>query len=198
MSEQGLGPQYCGGVAGKYRIESFFHSRPLSIWELRNPVFVKIYMQKLVAFNFNKGAIARLKEKYPINKDKLSLDQIIKEWGPAVKKRLPSFRGKLLQDNGIEHPASLKLIDAFDKTFLFKGYEEYFSSLVPRDSMIVLAHNDAQENNALINLDDNLDMMFIDVEYSGWNPIAYDLANYFNECVCDNTNVKYYTVNYPL
>lgn len=142
MSEQGLGPQFCGGVAGEYRIESFFHGRPLTIWELRNPLLQKIYMQKLVAFNFNKGAISRLKDKYPIDKDNLCLDQYIKEWAPAVKKRLPSFRGKLLQDNGIEHPASLKLIDALDKTFLFKGFEEYFSSLIPRDSTIVLAHND--------------------------------------------------------
>ena len=27
MSEQGLGPKFCGGVAGEYRIESFFHGR---------------------------------------------------------------------------------------------------------------------------------------------------------------------------
>ena len=104
----------------------------------------------------------------------------------------------MLQDNGIGHPESLKIIDAFDETFLFKGYEEYFNNLIPRDSTIVLAHNDAQENNVLILLKDNEDMMLIDVEYSGWNPIAYDLANYFNECICDNTNIKYYFKNYPL
>ena len=154
-------------------------------------------MQKLVAFNFNKGTIERLKETYPIDKDNLCLDQSLKVWGPAVKKRLPSLRGKLLQDNGIEHPASLKIIDAFDKAFLFKGYEQYFNNLIPRDGTIVLAHNDAQENNVLIHLEDNEDMILIDVEYSGWNPMAFDLANYFNECVCENTNVKYYFSNYP-
>ena len=28
--------------------------------------------------------------------------------------------------------------------------------------------------------------MLIDYEYSDWNPMAYDLADYINECVCDN------------
>ena len=45
-------------------------------------------------------------------------------------------------------------------------------------------------------------MIIIDYEYSGWNPIAYDIANFFNECAVDlvypgNTGIKYYFQNFP-
>jgi thiamine kinase-like enzyme len=51
---------------------------------------------------------------------------------------------------------------------------------------IVLAHNDAQENNILMNLADNKNLMLIDYEYAGWNPMAMDLANYIGETVLEN------------
>jgi hypothetical protein len=52
---------------------------------------------------------------------------------------------------------------------------------------LVLAHNDAQENNILMNFEDNRQLMIIDYEYSGWNPMAMDLANYLNETMLDNS-----------
>ena len=55
-----------------------------------------------------------------------------------------------------------------------------YRSLVPRDE-IVFSHNDVQENNILLNLENNELITLIDFEYGGWNPIAYDLANYLNE-----------------
>ena len=39
----------------------------------------------------------------------------------------------------------------------------------------------------LINLKDNREIMFIDYEYGGWNPMAMDLANYINETMLDNS-----------
>jgi len=112
------------------------------------------------------------------------------------------MRGKLLQDEGREHPDLLKAIDAVDKQCLFKGYQEFWRSLVPRDGQIVLSHNDAQENNILASLADNEQIILIDYEYGGWNPMAIDLANYFNECTCDNAHpkgvgIKYYLSNFP-
>jgi thiamine kinase-like enzyme len=80
----------------------------------------------------------------------------------------------------------LKTLDTFERTFLFKGYEEYFGSLIPKDSEVVLAHNDAQENNILTSLEDNTQMILIDFEYTQWNPRAMDIANYFNETMLDN------------
>lgn len=89
-----------------------------------------------------------------------------------------------------------------DRTFLFDGYREYFKKLVPRDSEIVLAHNDAQENNILTSLEDNTKITLIDYEYGGWNPMAMDIANYLNECAIDNAypkgfGIKYYPENFP-
>lgn len=55
------------------------------------------------------------------------------------------------------------------------------------DFPFCLAHNDAQENNILIqNGGDQL--LLIDYEYAGWNPMAMDLANYLNETMLDNNH----------
>jgi len=62
-----------------------------------------------------------------------------------------------------------------------------YRALVPRDE-IVFSHNDVQENNCLISLQDNEQITLIDFEYAGWNPIAYDLANYLNELAFDNAH----------
>ena len=62
----------------------------------------------------------------------------------------------------------------------------YFTNLVPRESPIVLGHVDTQENNFLVSLKDNEKMILIDYEYCDWNPMANDLADYINECICDN------------
>jgi thiamine kinase-like enzyme len=34
------------------------------------------------------------------------------------------------------------MVEEGENTFLFEGYEEYFESLIPKDSGIVFAHND--------------------------------------------------------
>jgi len=38
-----------------------------------------------------------------------------------------------------------------------------------------------------MNFKDNRKLMIIDYEYSGWNPMAMDLANYVNETMLDNS-----------
>ena len=38
--------------------------------------------------------------------------------------------------------------------------------------------------------EDNTDIVLIDFEYGGWNPMAMDLANYINECMLDNAYPK--------
>jgi len=40
MSEAGLGPKLIYG-SSSFRIEGFFEGRPLTIWELRNPVVME-------------------------------------------------------------------------------------------------------------------------------------------------------------
>jgi len=50
-------------------------------------------------------------------------------------------------------------------------------------------------------LSDNRDLLLIDNEYAGWNPMAMDLAVYINETMIDNSHpgpngVKQYIENY--
>jgi len=76
-----------------------------------------------------------------------------------------------------------------EKTFLFDGFIEHFEKLIPQESKefpLILAHNDAQENNILMNIKDNRSLMLIDYEYAGWNPMAMDLSNYINETILEN------------
>ena len=37
-------------------------------------------------------------------------------------------------------------------------------------------------------LSDNRDLLLIDNEYAGWNPMAMDLAVYINETMIDNSH----------
>ena len=66
----------------------------------------------------------------------------------------------------------------------------------------MLSHNDPQENNILMNIFDNENLILIDFEYGGWNPLMMDLGIYVNECMLDNahpgpTGVKNYIENCP-
>ena len=121
----------------------------------------------------------------PLDKNNLFSDVIINQWAPQIKDSLPSFRGKLLQDNGVPHPDLLRVIDAVDRHFLFPGYQDYFRSLMCREK-VVFSHCDAHEYNILAMRRDATKTMLIDFEYCGWQPRAFDLANYLNEVAFDN------------
>ena len=53
--------------------------------------------------------------------------------------------------------------------------------------------------------EDNEQLMLIDYEFTDWNPMAWDIANYCNECTRDNAasesifncGVQYYEINFP-
>ena len=85
----------------------------------------------------------------------------------------------------------LQVLEAIEKDFLFDGFKEFFSNLVPTDEHFpyVCAHNDSQENNVLVKeVGGKLELILIDVEYAGWNPMAFDLANYFCETMLENAS----------
>lgn len=44
---------------------------------------------------------------------------------------------------------------------------------------------------------DNEKIVVIDYEYGGWFPFAWDIANYINECMLDNIDMKVYESNLP-
>lgn len=55
------------------------------------------------------------------------------------------------------------------------------------DFPLVLCHNDPLENNLLMKMNSNLNLLLIDYEYSGWNPMAMDLADYWSETMVQNS-----------
>jgi hypothetical protein len=56
MSDSGLGPKYIYQT-DEYRIEEFLDARPISIWEMRNPIFLTSIAKAIHDFNFNELAI---------------------------------------------------------------------------------------------------------------------------------------------
>jgi len=139
MSEAGLGPKLIHGSA-KFRIEGFFEGRPLTIWELRNPVVMEEATKAIFEFHYNNRAIDAIHAIIPMQWDRLGIDTAIEEWGPAVITRIGKMRSKLdpqSADDGI----ILRALDKIESTYLRPGYQEVLRSLVPRGK-IVLSHND--------------------------------------------------------
>lgn len=107
-----------------------------------------------------------------------------------------------MEKTGKTHTAAFNALDQVDQLFLFDGFIEHFGNKIPRQHGSVIAHNDGQENNVLLMMNDNEKMLLIDYEYCGWNPPAYDIANYMNEMIIDNNypsgkGVKFYYCNFP-
>ena len=148
------------------------------------------FAEKLCHFHHNKKTKEIMLKFVPMTT--LYITETIKEWHPDVESKMP-----LLREKQKGKPHILKMLDELQETFLFPGSQEHFTKLIPTDSEIVLAHNDAQANNLLASLEDNTNLMLIDYEYTFWNPRAMDLANYFNETTLDNAyplgnGMKYY------
>lgn len=75
-------------------------------------------------------------------------------------------------------------------------FDSYYINPFPN----VLTHNDLHQNNILMSIVDNRDLIMIDNEYAGWNPMAMDVAVYINETMNDNSfpgknGVNWYTDN---
>ena len=91
----------------------------------------------------------------------------------------------------------LATVEKMERTMLFEGYQQHYKSMLnlPEDQEnaifpIVFAHNDVQELNIMCRHEDNTQIVLIDFEYGGWNPMAMDLANYINETMLDNAYPK--------
>jgi hypothetical protein len=95
LSDQKIGPKniFSNDV---YRIEEFIEGRPISIWEMRNPIIMKKVVEIIFEMNFNQNLRDSVEKILPCNPKKLAIDIAIEEWGPKVRDMLPSLRGKLL------------------------------------------------------------------------------------------------------
>ena len=105
LSDQGIGPKLYYQCA-EYRIEGFFLSRPLTIFEMRNDIFLSAYAEKICDFNHNQDAMAKV-ERY-IPKTQLYARQWMGPWMQKVKERLP-----VIIEKQKDHPEVLKIIGNF-------------------------------------------------------------------------------------
>jgi hypothetical protein len=134
----------------EYRIEGFFEGRPISIWEMRNPIIYLDYARFMCDYNFNSVACKKIQEFWAADENDMFVHKVLREWAPSLQKKLPEMKAALKSANFLE---SLKSVEAIEETFLFEGYIEHYEKLIPKPSKyfpIVMAHNDAQENNILI------------------------------------------------
>ena len=75
---------------------------------------------------------------------------------------------------------------------------EEYRRLAHLDYTRVICHCDAQENNILSSLENPMDIMLIDLEYTNWGPFSFDIANYINETMLDNAYPLKNGINYYL
>ena len=97
------------------------------------------------------GAAEAVQSIKPMDPNNLSVDLAIDVWGPTIIQRIARIRQRLNTETPPGHQDILSKLQLLEETYLKPGYQEVMKSLVPRDK-IVLAHNDAQENNILCSL----------------------------------------------
>lgn len=115
-----------------FRIEEFFEGRPLSLWEMRNPIIAKRYADKICDFNFNPLAQKYVKEIEPLDEENLFIHQVINEWGPNLVAKIDKLKAMLKEAGTPAHLENLKKAELLQETFLFEGYQDYFESLIPK------------------------------------------------------------------
>jgi thiamine kinase-like enzyme len=190
----------------EYRFEEFFYGRPLTLWEMRNMVIQQSYAKIICNFNFNTAANVAVNEVSPLQQEYLFINTIIREQAAKLKINIKTMQEILALETSEEHQKNLRIAKAVEESFLFDGFEDYFESLIPQSTYssldlhnytkasaknpfpTVLCHNDIHQNNILMKLVDNRDLLIIDNEYAGWNPMAMDLAVFINETMINNTH----------
>lgn len=174
MGDNGLGPKEVF-LCKEYRVEEGIRGRALSMLELRNPTLMKKIASEMCDFNYNK-----------------ELHKVAEEAKGGKHTFFGDFMGEMgwftfaygsREAQGWAHPSEetaaglLQLMDSKLKSEEFKA--EYNALLVkPRcEADVVFSHNDFQENNAMIRLNDPWHPVFIDFEYAQMNYRGADLAS---------------------
>lgn len=190
LSERGLGPKLHGIFPGG-RIEQFINARPLLTKELAKAKLSRQIAQKM--------AIIHTME-VPLHKEPRWLWDTIERWLKICEKRLQGA----VQDQA----KGLLNVNLRQESQWLK------QCVTDLDCPVVFCHNDMQEGNILMCLDENENiggdmkddddakLVLIDFEYCSYNYRSFDLANHFLEWVYDYTEPAppFYTErpdNYP-
>lgn len=182
LSEHGIGPK-CYFQNSTYRLEENFDSRPITIYEMRNPLYMKKIIDITFKINFNQD----LKEKLNASKDgrfPTQIEILRDEWLPKLISKYDHYHDLLTVT---EYKESLNLVK---ERFMREDMVEHINSLnfQQQDNLdeLVVNHNDIQENNILTMRRNTTELAVIDYEYTTLGHMEYDLANSFNECCIDN------------
>ena len=106
----------------KFRIEQFFEGRPLTLWEMRNPMIYKNFARNICDFNFNSQAQKDVNEIEELDPNNLFIHQVIKQWGPNLTNKIGTIKKQLQLSGTDEHLEYLQKTELLEQTFLFEGY----------------------------------------------------------------------------
>ncbi|KAJ8773997.1 hypothetical protein K2173_009428 [Erythroxylum novogranatense] len=155
MSKQGQGPNLLGRFANG-RIEEFVHARTLSASDVRDPAISVLIAAKLKEFHGLDMAGPK----------QISLWDKLRTWLKSAKTLCSSEDAESVRLDTIEGEIML--------------LEEKLSG----DESIGFCHNDLQYGNIMID-EQTKSITPIDYEYASYNPIGFDIANYFCEMAAD-------------
>ncbi|KAL2588246.1 hypothetical protein AAZV13_13G159100 [Glycine max] len=152
MSKSGQGPSLLGRFANG-RIEEFINARTLSASDLRDPSISALIAAKLKEFH--------------------DLDMP----GPKTVNLWDRLRNWLSEAKRLCSPEEAEAfhLDTMDKEI--SALENFLSDTHQR---IGFCHNDLQYGNIMFD-EESSSVTIIDYEYANYNPVAYDIANHFNE-----------------
>lgn len=131
MSESGLGPKLFFQNS-EYRIENFIEGRPLTIWEMRNPVIAEKFVEAIFNMHTKSGIAEAMQEVQPFDSSRMGVQIAVDQWGPATTQRLIKIRSKLNSENE-DHRKILEACQALEETYLKDGYQSVLSALYNRD-----------------------------------------------------------------
>ncbi|XP_068486958.1 probable choline kinase 2 [Phaseolus vulgaris] len=171
MSKSGQGPRLLGRFDNG-RIEEFIHARTLSASDLRDAS-----TSALIA--------AKMKEFHDLGMP-----------GPKTVNLWDRLRDWVKEAKRLSSPED---VEAFSLNTLDKEISTLENELSGTNQCIGFCHNDLQYGNIMLD-EESCSVTIIDYEYASYNPVAYDIANHFNEMAAnyhtDTPHILDYT-KYP-
>ena len=113
MAERGLGPQIIHSEH-EFRLEEFISGRPLSIWEMRNPVIMDSIARAIYDFHYESGSAEKVQNIKPVDSNSLLIDFFINDWGPKAEARLALIRPKLQASSNAGHQKISEILDLLE------------------------------------------------------------------------------------
>ncbi|KAL2649277.1 hypothetical protein R1flu_017405 [Riccia fluitans] len=156
MSQHGQGPRLLSRFSNG-RVEEYLNARTLTAADLRNDKITDQIAMKLREFH------------------ELDMPGEVK---PMLWHRLSSWLGKALE------LATTSQIQEFRLNQLDDEIKQLEQKVPKFGGKIGFCHNDLQYGNIMMD-EDNSSVTIIDYEYASFNPVAFDIANFFCEKAAD-------------